>query len=88
MPDSPYPELKKTHSMARRGRPWPDVKPPPSGQVWAIIQRYGSYWTLVSAIDLGVFDGIARQSRSRSAGELGRIVANRSDRRGRRPDRT
>lgn len=58
--DSPYPELKKTHTMARRGRPWRDYKPPPSGPVWGIIQGVGSYWTLVAAIDLGVFDAIER----------------------------
>jgi ubiquinone/menaquinone biosynthesis C-methylase UbiE len=56
--DSPFPELKKTHTLARRGRPWRDYKPPPSGPVWAIIQGYGSYWMLVAAVDLGVFDGI------------------------------
>jgi SAM-dependent methyltransferase len=44
--------------MARRGRPWRDHKPPPSGPVWAIIQGVGSYWTLVAAVDLGVFDAI------------------------------
>ncbi len=58
--DSPYPELKKTHTLARRGRPWRDFKPPPSGPVWQIIQGLGSYWTLVAAIDLGVFDTIER----------------------------
>ena len=58
--DAPYPELKKTHTMARTGRPWRDVKPPPSGPVWAIIQGYGSYFMLVAAVDLGVFDGIER----------------------------
>ena len=36
--DSPYPELKKTHTMAHTGRPWRDYKPPPSAPVWAIIQ--------------------------------------------------
>lgn len=56
--DSPYPELKKTHTMAHTGRPWRDYKPPPSGPVWGVIQGVGSYWTLVAAIDLGVFDGI------------------------------
>jgi ubiquinone/menaquinone biosynthesis C-methylase UbiE len=56
--DSPYPELKKRHTMAHSGRPWRDYKPPPSGPVWAIIQGVGSYWTLVAAIELGVFDGI------------------------------
>ena len=56
--DSPYPEMKKSHTMARKGRPWRDVKPPPSGPVWAIIQGVGSYWTLVASLDLGVFDGV------------------------------
>jgi len=58
--DSPYPELKKSHSMARRGRPWRDYKPPPSGPVWGIIQGFGSYWTLVAAVELGVFDAVER----------------------------
>ena len=31
MADSPYPELKKSHTMARTGRPWTDVKPPAAG---------------------------------------------------------
>lgn len=56
--DSPYPELKKGHTMAHTGRPWRDYKPPPSGPVWAVIQGFGSYWTLVAAVELGVFDGI------------------------------
>ncbi len=59
--DSPYPELKKTHTMARKGRPWRDYKPPPSGPVWTIIQGYGSYWILVAAIDLGIFDALESQ---------------------------
>ena len=58
MIDSPFPELKKTHTMARSGRPWRDRKPPPSGPVWGVIQGFGSYWMLVAAIDLGVFDAI------------------------------
>src|SRR4051812_42505174 len=60
MADSPYPQLKKTHTMARVGRPWRDFKPPPSSPVWAIIQGFGAYWALVAAIDLGVFDGLRR----------------------------
>ncbi|CAN5438536.1 hypothetical protein BH10ACT2_BH10ACT2_08200 [soil metagenome] len=56
--DSPYPELKKRHTMAHTGRPWRDYKPPPSGPVWSIIQGIGSYWTLAAAIELGVFDAI------------------------------
>jgi SAM-dependent methyltransferase len=58
--DSPYPELKKTHTMAHTGRPWRDHKPPPSGPVWAVIQGFGSYWTLVAAVEVGVFDGVER----------------------------
>ena len=46
--------------MARKGRPWRDYKPPPSTSVWAAIQGIGSYWTLVAALDLGVFDAIGR----------------------------
>jgi len=61
--DSPFPELKKTHSMARNGRPWRDYKPPPSAPVWGLIQGFGSYWALVAAVDLGVFDGTARLGR-------------------------
>jgi ubiquinone/menaquinone biosynthesis C-methylase UbiE len=63
--DSPFPELKKTHTLARTGRPWRDYKPPPSGPVWGIIQGYGSYWMLVAAVDLGVFDGIEALGPSR-----------------------
>ena len=54
--DSPYPELKKTHTMAHTGRPWKDYKPPPSGPVWSVINSGNTYWMLVAAIDLGVFD--------------------------------
>ena len=56
MADSPYPELKKTHTMARVGRPWIDVKPPPSAPVWNVIFGLSSYWILVGAIELGLFD--------------------------------
>lgn len=65
--DAPYPELKKTHTMARTGRPWRDYKPPPSGPVWSIIQGYGSYFMLVAAVDLGVFDGIEHLGPCRAA---------------------
>jgi Dimerisation domain/O-methyltransferase domain len=58
MAESPYPELKATHTMARTGRPWTDRKPPPAGAVWEVIQGYGSYWMLVAALDLGVFDAL------------------------------
>ena len=56
MADSPYPELKKTHTMARVGRPWTDVRPPASAPVWNVIFGLSSYWILVGAIELGLFD--------------------------------
>lgn len=56
MADSPYPELKKTHTAAHAGTPWRDHKPPPSVPVWSVIQGYGNYWMLVAAIEMGVFD--------------------------------
>lgn len=58
MADSPYPELKKTHTMARTGRPWSDVKPAPSAPVWNVIFGLGAYWILVGAIELGLFDAL------------------------------
>ena len=58
MADSPYPELKKTHTMARTGRPWTDVKPAPSAPVWNVIFGLGAYWMLVGAIELGLFDAL------------------------------
>ena len=67
MADSPYPQLKKTHTMAHAGRPWRDIKPPPSAPVWAIIQGFGSYWSLIAAIDLGVFDELQRGGPSPAA---------------------
>ena len=42
------------------GVPWRDFKPPPSGPVWSIIQGFGSYWTIVASVELGLFDGIQR----------------------------
>jgi SAM-dependent methyltransferase len=59
MADSPYPELKKSHTAAHTGTPWRDYKPPPSATVWAVIQGYGNYWMLVAALELGVFDALA-----------------------------
>jgi ubiquinone/menaquinone biosynthesis C-methylase UbiE len=59
MADSPYPELKKTHTPAHNGTPWRDYKPPPSAPVWAIIQGLPNYSILVAAIELGVFDALA-----------------------------
>ncbi len=64
MADSPYPELKRTHTMARSGRPWRDVKPPPAAPVWAVIQGFADYWVLVAALDLGVFDALARREQA------------------------
>lgn len=57
--DSPYPELKKTWTMARTGRPWTDTKPPPAAPVWAAIEGFARYHTLVAAIELEVFDTLA-----------------------------
>lgn len=58
--DAPYPELKKTHTPAHKGTPWRDYKPPASGPVWNVIQGFGNYWLLVAAIDLDVFDTLAK----------------------------
>ena len=54
--DAPYPELKKTHTMAHKGRPWTDYKPPPAAPVWSVIEGLGSYYILLAAIELDVFD--------------------------------
>ena len=58
MADAPYPELKKTHTMAHTGRPWTDVKPPPAAPVWSVIGGLGSYYVLLAALQLDVFDTI------------------------------
>lgn len=60
MADSPYPELKKTHTMARMGRPWSDVKPAPSAPVWNVVFGLSAYWMLVGAIELGLFDSLRK----------------------------
>lgn len=65
--DSPYPELKKTHTMARTGRPWSDHKPPPAAPVWDVIEGLGRFHTLVSALELGVFDAIDARGPSTAA---------------------
>jgi len=57
--DPPYPELKKSHTMARTGRPWTDVKPPPAAPVWAAIEGFGRYHALLAALELDVFDTLA-----------------------------
>ncbi len=49
--------------MARMGRPWRDHKPPPAGPVWAVIQAHNSYWMLVAAIELGIFDVLEEKGR-------------------------
>ena len=61
--DAPYPEIKKSHTMAHIGRPWRDYKPPPSGPVWDVITAGNKYWMLVAAIDLGVFDTFDHHSK-------------------------
>jgi ubiquinone/menaquinone biosynthesis C-methylase UbiE len=63
--DAPYPELKKTHTMAHTGRPWTDHKPPPAAPVWAVIEGLGRYWILVAALELDVFDTLADLGPSR-----------------------
>jgi ubiquinone/menaquinone biosynthesis C-methylase UbiE len=76
--DSPYPELKKTHTPAHLGTPWRDRKPPPAATVWNVIQGFGNYWLLVAAIELRVFDtiGMGRSvTRDVLAAELGCPVA-------------
>jgi SAM-dependent methyltransferase len=65
--DAPYPELKKTHTMARTGRPFTDRKPPAAAPVWAAIEGYGRFHVLVAAIELGVFDAI--EARGACTGE-------------------
>jgi len=60
MADAPYPEIKKTHSMARKGRPWVDYKPPPASPVWSVIEGFASYHLLLAALDLDVFDTLER----------------------------
>ena len=62
--DAPYPELKKTHTMARRGRPWRDYKPPPSGPVWAVIQGVGIALLAVPLVFL-FLAALARSARMR-----------------------
>jgi len=56
MADSPYPQLKKSHTMAHTGRPYTDYKPPIAAPVWDVIEGFGRFHVLCSAIELGVFD--------------------------------
>lgn len=58
--DAPYPELKKTHTMAHTGRPYTDYKPPPAAPVWAAIEGLGRYYVLTAALELDVFDTLQR----------------------------
>ena len=58
--DPPYPELKKTHTMAHTGRPWTDFKPPAAAPVWAAIEGLGRYYVLLAALELDVFDTLQR----------------------------
>ena len=58
-PDSPYPQLKKSHTMAHTGRPWTDHKPPAAAPVWAAIDGFARYSVLCAAIELDVFDTLA-----------------------------
>ena len=64
--DAPYPELKKTHTMARVGRPFTDVKPPAAAPVWAAIEGLARYHVLVAALELDVFDTLQRLGPSRA----------------------
>ena len=66
MTDAPYPELKKTHTMARTGRPWTDRKPPPAAPVWAAIEGFGRYHSLLAALELDVFDTLSATGPSSS----------------------
>ena len=58
--DAPYPELKKTHTMAHVGRPFTDFKPPAAAPVWAAIEGLARYSVLVAALELDVFDTLQR----------------------------
>ncbi len=64
MVDSPYPELKKTHTMAHVGRPWTDYKPPTSAPVWDVVDGFGRFHVLVAALELGVFEAVERRGRT------------------------
>jgi hypothetical protein len=71
--DSPYPELKQTHTIARRGRPFDDRRPPAAAPVWEVIDGFGRFHTLVAAIDLGVFDSLEHRGPS-TAAELAAVL--------------
>src|SRR3954454_22762154 len=67
--DAPYPELKKSHTMAHTGRPFTDFKPPPAAPVWAAIEGLARYHVLVAAIELDLFDAVSEAGPA-CAGEL------------------
>ena len=46
--------------MAHKGRPWTDYKPPPSAPVWSVIEGFGSYYLLLAALELDLFDTLER----------------------------
>jgi ubiquinone/menaquinone biosynthesis C-methylase UbiE len=71
--DPPYPQLKKTHTMAHTGRPWSDVKPPAAAPVWAAIDGYGRYFVLRAAIELDLFDTLARTGDADAASLAGAL---------------
>lgn len=75
MADSPYPELKKSHTMARTGRPFADHRPPPAAPVWDVIEGYGRFHVLVSALELGVFDVLDADGASTADDLAGRVGA-------------
>ena len=56
--DAPYPELKKSHTMAHVGRPFTDFKPPAAAPVWAVIEGLGRYHVLLAALELEVFEAL------------------------------
>jgi ubiquinone/menaquinone biosynthesis C-methylase UbiE len=72
--DPPYPEIKKSHTMAHTGRPWTDYKPSAAAPVWATIEGLGRYYILLAALELDVFDTLQRTGPApveRLADELG-----------------
>lgn len=46
--------------MAHTGRPWTDYKPPPAAPVWSVIEGFGSYYLLLAALELDLFDTLDR----------------------------
>ena len=73
--DAPYPEPKATHTMARIGRPWTDRKPPPAAPIWDVIEGFGRFHSLVSAIELGVFDALETTGAETAAALADRVGA-------------